>query len=222
MPRVTVPNYPYPAYKFVSYPLSVNSVFDYQWYTSASSVEIVNLYQTFGIVHSFCPGKKCSDMKKKCIYKANIDKLQCEYCKTEYPSRPEAFFGLLGTPQQLITHLFLFACRAGVQVIKDWTGFGLDKIRRTRKRLQAVLQIGMENDDIKLGDGIDNPIITDDLQKGNRRKGNGDQPSKPTVIHGAINGIADNDHYKFCTISDFYTYNTSALMTLQRRIEIFN
>ena len=54
---------------------------------------------------------------------------------------------------------------------------------------------GQKADNIKMGGGVENYSNLDDVQKGCRRKGNGAQPSKPTMVQGAYHAVCDNDHY---------------------------
>ena len=73
----------------------------------------------------------------------------------------------------------------------------MKKLMYFRKRMQAVIISGLRADDFKLVGTLHDPINTDDMQKGRKRKGNGAQPSHPTMVQGAVNGICDATHYRY-------------------------
>ena len=96
--------------------------------------------------------------------------------------------------------LYSFCLRLNHQQAVNFLGSGKEnghKVRNFRKRAQSVIIMGLETENKKLGGGVSNPVATDEMQKGVRRSGNGKQKSKPTRVHGDVQGACDKDRYRF-------------------------
>ena len=108
MPRVFLPKYPQQEYQTQSFPISDSNIHDYKQYCNASDEIIVGLWQKWGLVHSHCPEKRCGG-KYACVYHKGNDCVRCEYCKTDYPSRPDALRYLHGSHKEIFERLFIFS-----------------------------------------------------------------------------------------------------------------
>ena len=204
MPRVKRFEYPTIIYDSSKhFPLSdfpQLSIFDI---FSKTEFEIISHYQSHNLVFTFCPNKVCSRHNNK-LNLSKTSRLVCPTCNETYPSRPKVFKNLKGTHQFLYAQLFSFCLGHNEQQTLNFLGIhsaGNKKIRDFKKRIQSVIISGLETEDIKLGGGVDNPVITDEMQKGRRRKGNGKQKSHPTIVHGDVVGACDNNRYRFTMTS---------------------
>ena len=108
MPRVFLPKYPQHQYQTQDFPMASSSIHDYKKYCNAHDHTIVKLWQKWGLVHSRCPEKRCAG-KYRCIYNRGNDCVRCEYCKEDYPSRPEALRYLHGNHQEIFQRFFIFS-----------------------------------------------------------------------------------------------------------------
>ena len=171
-----------------------------------SESEIVLHYQEHQLVHKFCPNTICQRYPTELILIKQKEKrqikwyLQCPVCKERFPCRPKTLKNLWGGPKMIYMQLYTFCLRLDHQQAVNFLGCGKQsghKVRHFRKRAQSVIIMGLETENKKLGGGVSNPVITDEMQKGVRRSGNGKQKSKPTRVHGDVQGACDNDRYRF-------------------------
>ena len=109
MPRVLLPQYPQSPYQPKEFPCASSPIHDYKIVCNAHEGTVVKLWQKFGLVHQFCPEKLCMRTNYECVYNLGNDCVRCQYCKTDFPSRPEALKGLTGSHQSLFERLFIFA-----------------------------------------------------------------------------------------------------------------
>ena len=168
-----------------------------------TDLDIVHHYQTHHLVLKFCPNKICQryDNELNLTYKSDSTAfLKCPVCHEHFPSRPKALKNLTGDHRSIYLHLYSFCLGHNHDQSVKFLGTGKqrgDKVTLFRKRMHSVIIKGLETEDKKLGGGVSNPVATDEMQKGVRRKGNGKQKSKPTVVHGDVQGACDNERYRF-------------------------
>jgi len=172
-----------------------------------SDKDIVGHYQTHQLVHKFCPYTICQRYDCELEFLTErfpSGELGCPVCGETFPSRPKALKGLHGTHKMLYCQLYSFSQGHNHRQSVDFIGSGKKsghKVRNFKKRMHSVIVKGLETEDVKLGGGVDNPVATDEMQKGTRRCGNGKQKSKPTVVHGDAQGACDNYKYRFTMTS---------------------
>jgi len=208
MPRKQYVPYPETVFdKNIDFPLEnfpFPSCFDI---CSLTDIEIISFYQKHNLVHTFCPNKICQRFDNRLVFdkrKSTKGQLLCRICSENYPSKPKALKHLHGNHQFLLFHLYSFCLghdqRQGMDFLGTEKKKG-DKIRHFRKRMQSVIIRGLETEDKKLGGGVENPVMTDEMQKGRRRKGNGAQRGHPSICHGDVVGACDNQRYRFTMTS---------------------
>lgn len=171
---------------------------------SKTDSQIIEHYQSHNLVYTYCPNSVCCRYDNKLILISPLCQLKCQICHETYPSRPKLFTGLQGNHKLLYCQLFSFCLGHNQEQTAALLGFDTTnnaKIRNFRKRIQSVIISGLKAEDIKLGGGVENPVITDEMQKGRRRKGNGKQRSHPTVVHGDVVGACDNNRFRFTMTS---------------------
>ena len=162
-----------------------------------SNEDIFIIFQDFNLVFKFCPSKICACQKNILVLSKTGTYSICKVCGERFCCRPEVFQNLQGDLKYFYRCLYLFSQGLNVNNFIDCIGTSEGRVRLFRKRVQSVIISGLENDDVKLGGGIDNIVQTDEMQKGRKRKGNGKQTGHPTVVHGDVVGICDSEKYKF-------------------------
>lgn len=205
MPRSIISEYPLVNFvKSKTFPLSdypYLSIFDV---LAKSDHEIINHYQSHNLVYKFCPKKICQRYENELILLSPSLLLCCPVCHDSYPSRPKALKGLHGDHKMVYTQLYSLCLEHNQEQTANILGIhsqNQTKIRNFRKRIQSVIISGLNLENVKLGGGVDNPVVTDEMQKGRRRKGNGNQKSHPTIVHGDVVGACDNTRFRFSMTS---------------------
>jgi hypothetical protein len=200
MPRRKIVKYPEVLFdKNKQFPLEsfqFPSIFEI---SSMTDMQIISHYQKHFLVHKFCPNTKCRKFNLQLVLNST-GALQCPVCTECFPSRPKVLKNLSGNHKFLYTHIYSFCLghdqKQGMNFLGAKSQNG-GRLRNFRRRMQSVIIQGLKTEDKKLGGGVFNPVMTDEMQKGRRRKGNGSQKSHPTIVHGDVVGACDNERYRF-------------------------
>ena len=207
MPRKVILQYPESHFdKNKEFPLQLFPFPSASEICSLTDSQIISKYQEHNLIHTFCPKKKCQNYNCKLVLdfsRSTGGNLKCPVCFDAFPSRPRALKNLKGNHNFLFQQLYSFCLDHNVRQSLHFLGLGdsnISKIQYFRKRVQSVIIKGLKVENKKLGGGVSNPVMTDELQKGRRRKGNGDQKGHPTIVHGDCVGACDNFRYRFTMV----------------------